>query len=143
MCLNSRAPKGSEAGSAAGTRYRKFKFKGKFYQSHRVIWDMNHPENKLKPGEEIDHIDHNRFNNRIENLRKVSDSANSRNLSRAVNNKSGVTGVHWYKPYGKWQAQISISGERVHLGYFSDKNDAISARKAAEEKYGFHKNHGK
>ena len=141
--MNSRAPVGAEAGSSKGTRYRKLRFKGKFYQCHRIIWDMLNPDDPLTEVDQIDHIDHNRLNNRIENLRKVSCAVNSHNLSKPVNNSSGVIGVHWYRPYGKWQAQISVKNSRLHLGYFENFEEAIAARKAAEEKYGFHKNHGK
>ena len=141
--MNSRAPVGAEAGSSKGTRYRKLRFKGKFYQCHRIIWDMLNPDDPLTEVNQIDHIDHNRLNNRIENLRKVSCAVNSHNLSKPVNNSSGVIGVHWYRPYGKWQAKISVDGVRIYLGLFRNMGDAIAARKAAEEKYGFHKNHGK
>lgn len=141
--MNSRAPVGAEAGSSKGTRYRKLRFKGKFYQCHRIIWDMLNPDDPLTEVDQIDHIDHNRLNNRIENLRKVSCAVNSHNLSKPVNNSSGVIGVHWYRPYGKWQAQISVKNSRLHLGYFENFGEAVAARKAAEVKYGFHKNHGK
>lgn len=141
--MNSRAPAGAEAGSSEGARYRKLKFKGKFYQCHRVIWDMLNPGDLLTESDRIDHIDHDRLNNRIDNLRKVSCAVNSRNMSKPVNNTSGVIGVHWYRPYNKWQAQISVENSRLHLGYFDSFHDAIAARKAAEIKYGFHKNHGK
>lgn len=141
--MNSRAPVGAEAGSSKGTRYRKLRFKGKFYQCHRIIWDMLNPDDPLTEVDQIDHIDHNRLNNRIENLRKVSCAVNSHNLSKPVNNSSGVIGVHWYRPYGKWQAQISVKNSRLHLGYFENFGEAVAARRAAEIKYGFHKNHGK
>jgi len=50
------------------------------------------------------------------------------------NNTSGVRGVHSIKG-GKWGARIGFRGEKIHLGTFENKSDAIQARKAAEEKY--------
>ena len=58
------------------------------------------------------------------------------------NNSSGVTGVIWHKRYRKWQAQMKINSLQKHLGSFSDKFEAICARKSAENRFGFHPNHG-
>ena len=51
------------------------------------------------------------------------------------NNSSGVTGVGWSKKNNKWRARITLNNKEYHLGYFDDKNDAIKARKEAENKY--------
>lgn len=51
------------------------------------------------------------------------------------NNTSGITGIYWYERYQKWMAKIGFQGKNIYLGMFSDINDAIAARKAAEEKY--------
>jgi len=59
------------------------------------------------------------------------------------NNTSGVTGVYWNKRDRKWQAMIKVNNKQIHLGYFEGKTEAITARKIAEIKYGFHPNHGK
>jgi len=50
-------------------------------------------------------------------------------------NKSGHTGVHWYAPYSKWQANIGVNNKLINLGYFDTKEEAITARRAAEEQY--------
>lgn len=109
------------------------------YFAHRVIWAMVTGE---WPRDQIDHKDHDRANNRFGNLRESSQSENCRNKSRQHSNKSGVTGVHWYKAGGKWAAQIAVDGKQIHLGYFTDKAEAAEARLAAEIKHGFHPNHG-
>jgi hypothetical protein len=60
----------------------------------------------------------------------------------AKNNSSGYTGVYWYRATEKWGATIKFNHKSLHLGFFIDISDAISARKAAEIQYGFHPNHG-
>ena len=52
-------------------------------------------------------------------------------------------GVYWHVGAGKWQAQIKVKHGLKYLGIFTEKSDAIAARKAAEAKYGFHENHGR
>lgn len=107
-------------------------------KAHRVIWAMVHgdwPNN-------IDHINHDRSDNRIENLRNVEHLDNCRNQSLSLRNKSGTIGVSWYNRTGQWLAQITSNKVYKNLGLYDDKQDAIIARKKAEAKFGFHKNHG-
>ena len=59
-----------------------------------------------------------------------------------TNNTSGVMGVSWKKAYNKWGAYIGVNKKRKYLGYYSSIDKATEARKAAEIKYGYHKNHG-
>jgi hypothetical protein len=82
-----------------------------------------------------DHIDKNPFNNRKYNLRKATISENNRNHNLRRNNKCGITGIHWNKLRSKWIAYIEIDSKRKHLGYFSEKEDAIKTRLEAEVKY--------
>jgi len=109
------------------------------YLAHRLAWFYM----KGAWPKEIDHIDHNGLNNKWFNLREVTHKENSKNTTLNRNNKSGYTGVTWYKAYNKWTAQIMVNGKCKGLGYFIDINDAITARKNGEIKYKFHKNHGK
>ncbi len=106
-----------------------------------VIWYLE-TGYLITKGEVIDHIDHNRSNNKWENLRLITQAENNRNQTIAKNNKSGHTGVIWNKTSNKWQAQISINRKAKHLGLFDTKEEAISARKRANIKYDFHENHG-
>lgn len=108
--------------------------------AHRAIWAIVHGE---WPQRQVDHINGNRTDNRISNLRLVTNAENSRNAARSRNNSSGVTGVHWFKKSGKWQASIMVNKRSLHIGLFTDFEDAVAARKAAEAKHGFHKNHGR
>ena len=73
---------------------------------------------------------------------EVNRVTNLRNKKQYTTNTSGVTGVCWHKNKGKWMAQISVKSRFIYLGYFDSFKDAKFARKAAEIKYGFHKNHG-
>ena len=112
----------------------------KLYFSHRLAWLHQYGE---WPKEQIDHINHNRADNRIENLREASYCQNTRNKSKDKRNTSGITGVGWNKQVKKWYSQIKVKGKQIHLGLFTDKNEAICARLHANRLYQFHKNHGK
>ena len=110
------------------------------YTAHRVIWAMVHGEWPIK---QIDHINGIRDDNRITELRDVTHEENSKNQKRPLTNTSGVVGVSWYGRVQKWHARIQVGGKPKHLGYFTDFNEAVAARKAAEVKHGFHENHGR
>ena len=131
---------GSEAGSEDQQGYIVVRLNGKDYKAHRIIWEMHY--GPIPEGMEVDHIWHNRKDNRIENLRLVTRTGNGRNQSKFATNTSGVTGVNWNNQAGKWRAEIYVDGKHISLGLFTIFNDAVLARKSAEAKYGFHKNHG-
>ena len=120
-----------------GKEYWRVMVNGKDYLAHRLIWLLVH---KVWPKNQIDHIDGNSLNNRIENLRDVTNAENQKNLKKPKNNTSGHVGVRRHR--GKWQAQIKVSGRYIHLGYFTNLDEAVAVRKAAEIKYEFHANHG-
>jgi len=129
------------AGSPAGQElYLRCAIFGRFYRVHRIIWMWMTGD---WPAHEIDHKNHDRADNRWCNLRAVTGAENKKNRPRQKNNSSGTPGVFWASREQKWVAAIKVSGKRRHLGYFTDKSIAISKRKAAEIKYGFHPNHGR
>ena len=125
-----------------GYRAVEVSMKGKAhsYLSHRLVWAWHYGK---WPNGEIDHIDHDTSNNRIENLRDVTHEENMKNKRKRKTNTSGVTGVVWNKNNAKWNAFICVSSRRKHLGLFESFEDAVAARKEAEKLYGYHKNHGK
>lgn len=131
---------GKKAGWASGHGCLSVRINRKRYGAHRIIWKL---ETGSWPAAEIDHINGNPSDNRMSNLREVTRQENLRNASLRCDNSSGVTGVHWYAASRKWMAQIRVDRKNIHLGYFAYKPNAIAARKAAEIKYGFHKNHGR
>lgn len=98
---------------------------------HQIVWLLE--GNEIKDGEVIDHINRDKTDNRIQNLRQVSRQENNINIAPRRNNKSGYKGVDWYKPYGKWRSRIKIYGKETSLGYFDSLDDAIAARKLAEK----------
>lgn len=83
----------------------------------------------------VDHINRNGFDNRKQNLRLCTPQQNCMNKSIQNNNTSGTPGVSWRKDRKKWRAFITINGKQIPLGNYIEKDDAIAARKAAEEKY--------
>ena len=85
-----------------------------------------------KPGEEVDHINRDRLDNRKKNLRICTRTENARNRSVDYNSKSGVRGVTLFKQSGKWRADIRVHGELHYLGLFETKKGAAKARKEAE-----------
>jgi hypothetical protein len=89
----------------------------------------------------VDHIDNNRLNNDIDNLRWVSFQENQMNRKLSSNNTSNYKGVTFNTPMKKWRAQIYINGKNKHLGYFDNIEEAVNARvKKAEELFGEYKN---
>ena len=132
------------AGKEALTSFRHgYKFGEIFNKpvaAHRVAFTMYHGRH---PSGEVDHINGDRSDNRISNLREVTRTANARNMKKSAANRSGVTGVSFYKASGKWQSRIMSDGKYLHLGYFDNFEDAVSARKLAEKKIGYHPNHGR
>jgi hypothetical protein len=114
----------------------------KKHQAHRLAWIYVNGDDSLSSADQIDHINHDRSDNRIENLRVVNRTGNQRNRSKNKNNTSGVCGVTWHKGTEKWQAQVGIKGVTKYLGSFSKKSDAILARKKANSENNFHINHG-
>jgi len=136
---SNRTKKGSIAGSTSGRGYRRITINGEVYRAHSLAWLYTLG---YWPKDQIDHENHIRDDNAWINLREVTPSENNKNMSRAKNNTSGVTGVSWINPRRKWLAQIKINRKQINLGRFNDKFEAICARMSANNKYGFHKNHG-
>ncbi len=134
MKVNSKAGKVTKAG------YLHIKFNSKLYFAHRLAWFYEYGK---MPDVHLDHINHDRPDNRISNLREVDNATNSKNVSLMKNNKSSICGVNFYKADGTWVSYISVNRTRIHLGYFKDKNEAICARLHANRLYQFHANHGK
>ena len=99
---------------------------------HRLVASafLENPDNKKC----VDHKDRDKLNNHISNLRWATNIENSQNASIRSDNTSGVKGV-WVKRDSKWIAEIYINGVKKHLGSFTNKEDAITARSNAEIQY--------
>lgn len=109
------------------------------YSAHRLVWLYLYGKLPIQ----IDHINGIKNDNRIINLREVDCLENNKNKRLGKNNTSGYFGITWNKTARKWRGFIKINGKNKHLGYFTDKKEAIKTRKMAESKYGYHENHGK
>lgn len=108
--------------------YVSTKYNGRHIKLHRFLM-------KPKRGFVVDHINGDVTDNRFCNLRIATEQQNAMNKSIQVNNTSGVKGVHHVKRNNKWVARISYKGERIVLGTFDSFDEAVKARKIAEEKY--------
>jgi hypothetical protein len=120
-----------KAGSVAGYKnqygYIVVRIKRSPYQAHRLIWAWH---NRTIPSC-LDHINGDRCDNRIENLRLATYMENSHNRKIARHNTSGFKGICASKNKSKWTASIMLNGKRTHLGTFEDKNEAIKAYEKA------------
>jgi len=123
-------PCGQHANTSDG--YADVWVNGRTLLAHRIIYAIAHG---AMPAGQIDHINGNRMDNRIENLRDVSASENSHNSKRPKNNTSGFPGVSWNIQRQKWMAYICVNNRRIHLGLFDDIDDAVQARKMAKINY--------
>lgn len=117
--------------------YRAGSVTGVALLSHRAIWAMVNGEWP----EFIDHINGDRSDNRLSNLRAVTRAENNRNRRLNQNNTSGHAGVKELAN-GSWSARIRVDSTNKWIGTFKSKAEAIAARDAAERDYGFHANHG-
>lgn len=101
----------------------------KVIRFHRIV--MGITDKNL----EVDHINGNQLDNRKKNLRICEHKYNGKNLSLKSNNTSGTPGVWYFKRTNQWIAEIKVNYIKIHLGYFQTKEEAIAARKEAENKY--------
>jgi hypothetical protein len=120
---------GSKAGSLRLDGYTQVMINGKLYRAHRLAWLYEHG---AWPVDIIDHVDQDRSNDRISNLRECSQSENQRNVGLRVDSNSGFKGVSWHKASGKFRAHASVNGKLKHLGYFLTSESANAARIAHE-----------
>lgn len=121
------------------TGYKVVNVVGKSLLAHHVAWFLHYGR---WPEDHMDHIDHDRTNNRIENLRIASHKINAKNVAIYRNNRSGLHGVAWISGARKWRARINADRRCISLGMHDTLFDAAAARKSAELKHGFHQNHG-
>jgi hypothetical protein len=100
--------------------------------AHHVVWALTHGE--YPPSRmDIDHINRDRGDNRISNLRLADRSQNMYNTVAHKDSKSGVKGVAWHAQYGKWEAYITKNYKKTCIGFYDDIEDAAAARREAEE----------
>ena len=108
---------------------------------HRAIWALHYGE---WPKGELDHLDGDKLNNRVENLRDGTKAQNMRNQKVRKDSTSGFPGVHFCKDKARkpWAARIGLNGTWKTLGRFATREEAIECRKREQVKYGFSERHG-
>ena len=116
-----RSRKGTIAGSKDNKGYMQIKLNQKVYRLHRIIWLWHGRELP----EQLDHIDRNKLNNRIENLRASTPSMNQWNTCKSDN------GVSFHKASNKWRARIKINNKEIYLGIFNNQEEAKLVREEA------------
>lgn len=135
--INKKGP--ARIGSKAGTNHSKgyitIRINGVDYLAHRLAWMIFY--GSLGEDEQIDHINLDRKDNRILNLRKATHEENCRNTKTRSHNFSGLKGAHYHRKSGKYRARITINGKQEWLGYFKTSEEAHAAyKKKAEEMHG-------
>lgn len=123
---------GDVAGTPNDKGYLLIMVDGRRYLAHRLAWFYVYGE---WPAGEIDHINRQRSDNRIANLRDATRSLNTQNTGMFSSNTSGKKGVSFHRASGKWQARIGLDGRLIHLGVHATKELAALAYEEARAKY--------
>ena len=131
---------GTIAGSIDSSGYVALTIDGYRTYAHRLAWLYMTGE---FPNNEIDHIDGNKSNNSIKNLRDVKRDEQSKNMPKYSNNGSQCIGVVKRQDCNRWVAKIRVNNKNIYLGMYKTYEEAVIAREAANVKYGFSTNHGR
>lgn len=131
VTTNPRAKVGTISGSVNKAGYLRTRVAGKLYYNHRLIWFMFHGTWPLV----IDHINGNKVDNRIENLRECTHTQNMRNSANKRTNTTGVKGVTWRPTKGKFRARITVDRKEICVGHFLTLEEAALAVQEARLKY--------
>lgn len=124
-----------KVGDKAGNEhngYQRVTIFGKKYLTHRLAWLYVYGE---FPKGDLDHIDNDRGNCRINNLRIANKATNGFNRKKQINNKSGVKGVYWSTAAKKWAVKIGINNKKIYLGVWDDLEFAELVAQEARAKY--------
>jgi hypothetical protein len=122
---------GKKVGSLHPEGYIRVKLNYVTYGAHRLIFLMHYgylPKS-------LDHIDCNKSNNKIENLRVATHGENRMNIGLQSNSKSGIKNVNWYKKTNKWLVQLGVNGKKLHFGTYFDLEVAKFVAETMRHKY--------
>ena len=114
---------GKRMGTPLNNQYLTFNLKNKRYLVHRAVYVMHHG---VYP-ETVDHINNDRSNNKIENLRGATQAQNNKNASLSKRNTSGVKGIAWIEASRKWKAKCMVDRIDHYLGMYESMDDAVRA----------------
>jgi hypothetical protein len=130
---------GTIAGSHDRRGYLRIRVYGRIYRAGRLAWLLM---TGCWPTDQIGHKNRDPSDNRWGNLREASAQLNARNQSLSKRNTTGFVGVDRGKKNGTYRATIVINGRKIHLGIFPTLEEAVAARRAANQRYGFSQGHG-
>jgi hypothetical protein len=135
--MGGKAKKGQEAGALTANGYVAIRVDQQDYLAHRLMWLYVYG---AFPIINIDHIDRNKTNNSATNLRLASPKQNAENMSLKSTNSSGHRGVYHrkYLKTNPFSVNIMHNRKTIHIGYFATVEEAVEARKKAEDKYFTH-----
>jgi hypothetical protein len=123
-----------------GKKYVQVWFCGRLHYAHRIVWVMHN--GPIPDGMQIDHVDGDGTNNRIENLRLVTPTENKRNMRKPKTNTSGYVGVTYDKRAKRYVAMVGHKDGTTYLGQAGTAEGAFALRQAYNAANGFHPNHG-
>jgi hypothetical protein len=126
---------GDRAGTMDAHGYVIIRIFGRRFPAHRLAWLYVYGEWP----DITDHINHTRDDNRICNLRSVTDAINHQNRRRMTNSASGFLGVTWHRRDRRWQSHIELNGKSKHLGSYVCLGHAVKARLQAEQVFHLHR----
>jgi hypothetical protein len=129
--LSKNVAPGRTAGSLC-QGYVRIKVDGQLFAAHRLAWLFAYGE---WPDREVDHIDRDRSNNRLANLRQASSSLNKANTSLRRTNTSGFKGVKFHSQRRRWNARITVNGRQISLGMHDSREEAHQAYVAAAHEH--------
>lgn len=131
VTTNPRAQAGQVSGSVSRGGYLRTQVAGKLYYNHRLVWFMFHGTWPKA----LDHVNGNKLDNRIENLRECNQAQNMQNVSNKKSNTTGVKGVGWRPTKGKYRARIVVDGKEICVGHYLTLEEAAAAVREARTKY--------
>ena len=129
---SNRVLSGTMAGCINSYGYIAIRLLGSSYLAHRLAWFYIYG---VWPAKHLDHINGERDDNRLANLREASDAEQQQNVKLTAANTSGHKGVSWNRRHKKWIAQIKAGGRYLYLGAFTEIEDAVAARAEGKRKY--------
>lgn len=128
---NPRAPAHAPSGSPNKAGYLRTRIAGRLYYNHHLVWFWHHGAWPKA----LDHINGDKADNRLQNLRLCNQTQNMQNAAKRKDNRTGVKGVDWRPAKNKYRARLVVSGKEMCLGHFDTLEEATKAVCVARAMY--------